>query len=155
MVVHSDVQKRVQEEIDRVVGNDRLPDFSDREKLPYTTAVLKEVLRWHPATPTGIPHLLREDDVYEGYHIPKGAIVMGNIWYVVPSASQYTVDQMLLCIAGVSSTTRSCIRKPRSSCQSDSSRTEPSIAARTIPAVQPLASEGGTHPLEDYFPNLT
>ena len=30
----------------------------------------------------GMPHLASEDDVFDGYHIPKGAIVMGNIWSV-------------------------------------------------------------------------
>ena len=46
MVNHPEVFKKVQEEIDRVIGNDRLIDYDDRESLPYFTAVLREVLRW-------------------------------------------------------------------------------------------------------------
>lgn len=87
-----------QEEIDRVVGKGRLPDFKDRDHLPVCTAIMKETLRWHPPSTgewsrlgvlcleltcinLGIPHLLCCDDSYRGYHIPAGAVVMGNIWY--------------------------------------------------------------------------
>ena len=41
-----EVQRRAQEEIDSVVGRDRLPEFSDVERLPYLCAVMKEALRW-------------------------------------------------------------------------------------------------------------
>ena len=51
MTLYPDVQRRAQAEIDRVVGNSRLPNFSDYDELPYLQAVLKEVLRWHPVTP--------------------------------------------------------------------------------------------------------
>ena len=47
------MQKRAQQEIDAVIGSHRMPDFEDRERLPYVTAVMKEVLRWHPPAPTG------------------------------------------------------------------------------------------------------
>jgi cytochrome P450 len=51
MTLYPDVQRKAQAEIDSVVGNSRLPDFSDQDALPYVQAVLKEVLRWHPVTP--------------------------------------------------------------------------------------------------------
>jgi cytochrome P450 len=51
MVLHPDVQKRAQDEIQAVVGTDRLPDFSDRPNLSYIEAVLRETLRWHPVLP--------------------------------------------------------------------------------------------------------
>lgn len=47
-VLHPDVQKKAQEEIDRVVGKDRLPSYTDRPNLPYVEAVMREALRWHP-----------------------------------------------------------------------------------------------------------
>lgn len=53
MLLHPDVQKKAQAEIDAVVGPDRLPSFDDREHLPYVDAVCKELLRWHSVTPTG------------------------------------------------------------------------------------------------------
>jgi cytochrome P450 len=82
MVLNPDVQRRAQEEIDRVVGRDRLPDFGDRDRLPYINAMVKESLRWHPVTPMGIAHSLMEDDSYDGYHIPKGSVIMPNVWLV-------------------------------------------------------------------------
>ncbi|KAI0827782.1 cytochrome P450 [Trametes gibbosa] len=89
MILHPEVQVRAQAEIDRVVGTERLPDFTDRERLPYVTAVMKEVFRWHPAAPVGIPHRLREDDFYKGFHIPRGAIVVGNIWSLTHDPVKY------------------------------------------------------------------
>jgi cytochrome P450 len=52
-VVYPEVQKRAQEELDRVVGRDRLPDFNDKEKLSYLDAVMRECLRWFPVLPLG------------------------------------------------------------------------------------------------------
>ena len=54
MMTHPEVQKRAQDEIERVVGSDRLPEWEDMERLPYITAVLKETLRWQPVTPLGM-----------------------------------------------------------------------------------------------------
>lgn len=53
MVLHPDAQGKAQIEIDNVVGMDRLPDFGDETSLPYVSALVKEVMRWHPVTPIG------------------------------------------------------------------------------------------------------
>lgn len=102
MCRHLQVQEIAQTEIDRVVGSDRLPDFSDRKHLPYINAVILEVIRWQPATalgrfagcetmptvinrtPIGLPHASIADDEYGGYRIPEGSIVMGNVWCAAP-----------------------------------------------------------------------
>lgn len=80
MTVFPEVQKRAQEEIDRIVGTDRLPTVADREKLPYVDSVVKEVLRWHPVAPMGLPHTSTDDDICNGYLIPKGAMLFANVW---------------------------------------------------------------------------
>lgn len=72
--------KKAQEELDRVVGNDRLPEFSDWDNLPYTSALLKELMRWACPIPLVIPKVVTKDNVYKGYHIPAGANVFENIW---------------------------------------------------------------------------
>ena len=46
MMLHPEVQRKAQAEIDRIVGRERLPDFEDREHLPYLECVLKEVFRY-------------------------------------------------------------------------------------------------------------
>ncbi|KAL1984336.1 hypothetical protein VTN96DRAFT_9294 [Rasamsonia emersonii] len=80
MTLFPDVQRKAQEEIDRVVGSGRLPGFQDRENLPYIDAIVKEVLRWHPVAPMSLAHVTTEDDICEGYLIPKGALLLPNIW---------------------------------------------------------------------------
>lgn len=83
MALYPDVQRRAQDEIERVLGPGRLPKMADRSRLPYINAVVKEVLRWHPVGPMGVPHMSTEDDIWGDYFIPKGSIIMPNIWYVV------------------------------------------------------------------------
>lgn len=80
MRLYPDVMKRAQAEIDKVVGRGRLPTFADRERLPYICAIVKEVLRWRPVGPIGLPHQTSQDDTYEGYFIPKGTLVLLNFW---------------------------------------------------------------------------
>ncbi|KIK39059.1 hypothetical protein CY34DRAFT_89871 [Suillus luteus UH-Slu-Lm8-n1] len=81
MACFPEIQNRMREEIYRVVGTDRLPSFVDRERLPYINAAIKEVYRWNPNSPLGAPRKLQDADVYRaGYYIPKGTIVMPNVW---------------------------------------------------------------------------
>lgn len=53
MICYPEVQKKAQEELDRVVGHGRLPGFEDEESLPYLSAIIKEVHRWKPSVPLG------------------------------------------------------------------------------------------------------
>ena len=53
MTMYPEIQRKAQEELDRIVGTDRLPEFSDEPSLPYTSAVMKEVLRWQQVAPFG------------------------------------------------------------------------------------------------------
>ncbi|KAI6025694.1 cytochrome P450 [Pisolithus orientalis] len=79
MVLNPEVQTEAQEEIDRVVGDARLPEFRDRENLPYVEAVLIETLRWHPINPLlPLPHMTTTADVFNGMHIPKGKAITRN-----------------------------------------------------------------------------
>ena len=80
MVAFPEVQKKAQAEIDEVVGRGKLPTFADFEHLPYIRALVKETLRWAPVGPLGVPHRVTQDNTYEGYHIPKGAMCISNIW---------------------------------------------------------------------------
>lgn len=97
-----EVLKRIQAELDSVVGRDRMPTFDDERSLPYLVAFGKEVnrcvlvlpdlipkvilaiecTRWRPVVPLGVPHATAKADVYDGYDIPKGATVYSNIKFV-------------------------------------------------------------------------
>ncbi|EEA28673.1 hypothetical protein EYB25_000407 [Talaromyces marneffei] len=81
MLLFPDVQRKAKEEIDRVVGPDRMPTMDDEQNLQYVRACMKETLRWMPTTILGaVPHAVTQDDEYMGYLIPKGAGVMNNVW---------------------------------------------------------------------------
>ncbi|KIK64105.1 hypothetical protein GYMLUDRAFT_40354 [Collybiopsis luxurians FD-317 M1] len=80
MALYPEVQAKAQAELDAVVGNDRLPSFEDRDHLPYLQAVTLEALRWHSVVPTSVPHRVTEDNVFKGYFIPKGSLVLANLW---------------------------------------------------------------------------
>lgn len=80
MTLFPDVVTKSHEEIDGVVGSERLPNFEDGKDLPYTRAIVKEILRWRAVNKFGMVHALQEDDWYEGYFIPKGSVVVLNWW---------------------------------------------------------------------------
>ncbi|KAF8518587.1 cytochrome P450 [Gautieria morchelliformis] len=83
MRLFPEVQRKAQEELDEVVGLSRLPEYEDRENLPYINALCKEVIRWHPVLPLGVGHYVTEDDAFNGYFIPAGSIVVGNTWSAI------------------------------------------------------------------------
>ena len=91
MLLNPEVQEKAQAQIDAVVGKDRLPTIADRPLLPFIDATLWETLRYSPITPlceqvlsldlllllipscpAAVPHAAVHDDVYDGFHIPKG-----------------------------------------------------------------------------------
>lgn len=78
MAQNPDIQRKAQEEVDRVIGPDRLPSLEDRESLPYVEAMYREVLRWRPALPLCMPHASTEDAIYNEYFIPKGTLRLHN-----------------------------------------------------------------------------
>lgn len=85
-----EVLPKAWEEIDRVVGSDRSPTWSDEANLPYVRAIVKEVLRWRPvAVLGGQPHASIKDDMYNGYYIPKGATMLGNLWAIHSNADDF------------------------------------------------------------------
>jgi len=96
MVLYPDVQRKAQAELDRVVGRDRLPNFNDRESLPYIEAVIKEALRWLPTAPMAVGHAASEDSEYDGYYIPKGTIVFGNTWAILRNPDHYPKPEEFL-----------------------------------------------------------
>ncbi|KAF9074605.1 cytochrome P450 [Rhodocollybia butyracea] len=88
MVLHPEVFKQAQAEMDAVVGTNRLPVFEDRASLPYLECVIKEACRWNAPVPLGLPHRLMQDDIYRGFHIPKGTTIMANIYSILQNYTQ-------------------------------------------------------------------
>ncbi|KAG1858341.1 cytochrome P450 [Suillus tomentosus] len=101
MTLFPDVQKKAQDEIDAVVGSDRLPSFADRDSLPYIEALTKEIQRWNVVSAAGFSHRVTEDNIYNGYYIPKGSLILANLWFMLndplryPNPSQFSPERFL------------------------------------------------------------
>ncbi|KAJ1301075.1 hypothetical protein OPQ81_003493 [Rhizoctonia solani] len=82
MLLYPGVARKAREELDKVVGTERLPTISDRADLPYLECVFLETLRWHPVTPLGSPRTVHQDQVYKGYRIPAHSTIYCNIYAI-------------------------------------------------------------------------
>ncbi|KAF8551808.1 cytochrome P450 [Imleria badia] len=89
MVLFPDVQKKAQAQIDVVIGKGRLPRLQDRPSLPYIDAILRETLRYSPVAPLSVPHVAVDADVYDGYYIPKGTLIISNLWSMAHNDAKY------------------------------------------------------------------
>ena len=80
MMIYPDIQKRVQAEIDAVVGRNRLPRLADKPELNFTQAVIWEVQRISSVVPLGMLHAASDDTEVQGFSIHKGTLVVANLW---------------------------------------------------------------------------
>nr|XP_054325939.1 cytochrome P450 2D6 isoform X1 [Pongo pygmaeus] len=79
MILHPDVQRHVQQEIDDVIGQVRRPEMGDQACMPYTTAVIHEVQRFGDIVPLGVTHMTSREIEVQGFHIPKGTTLFTNL----------------------------------------------------------------------------
>ncbi|XP_038069232.1 cytochrome P450 1A1-like [Patiria miniata] len=93
MILHPDIQRDIQEEIDEVIGTDRSPQLSDRGKLPLTEACLHEVLRYSSVVPFTIPHSTTRDTQLNGYQIPKDTVIFVNLHSINQDPKLWTEPQ--------------------------------------------------------------
>nr|XP_043615055.1 cytochrome P450 81Q32-like [Erigeron canadensis] len=82
MLNNPHVLKKAQNEIDNIVGTDRLVEESDLSKLPYLGCIMNETMRLYPTVPTLLPHENSEECEVKGYHIPKGTMLIVDQWAV-------------------------------------------------------------------------
>lgn len=74
--------KQAQEEMDNVVGRERLVTELDLSRLTFLQAIVKETFRLHPSTPLSLPRIASESCEIDGYHIPKGSTLLVNVWAI-------------------------------------------------------------------------
>ncbi|GMI75945.1 cytochrome P450, family 78, subfamily A, polypeptide 6, enhancer of da1-1 [Hibiscus trionum] len=90
IVLHPDVQQRVHDELDKVVGRSRAVDESDVTNMIYLPAVIKEVLRLHPPGPLlSWARLAISDTTLDGYDVPKGTMAMVNMWAITRDPQEW------------------------------------------------------------------
>ncbi|CAE6003861.1 unnamed protein product [Arabidopsis arenosa] len=77
---HQEVLEKARTEIDTKIGFDRLIDEADTKNLPYLQWIVLETLRLHPAAPTNVPHMTSDDCMLAGYDVPRGSMLLVNIW---------------------------------------------------------------------------
>ena len=80
LALHPEVQKRVQNELDLVIGKDRYPEFEDENDLPYTVATVAEIYRHHSMAALAMTHSTTCDTNFAGYFIPKNTPVIINLY---------------------------------------------------------------------------
>ena len=82
MIKYPEVQRKFQQEVDRIIGDGRMVSLSDRVDMPYVDATIHELLRQANVAPTALPHDVREDVTLKGYKIPRHCLVFVNLYSV-------------------------------------------------------------------------
>ncbi|CAG9558106.1 unnamed protein product [Danaus chrysippus] len=78
LVREQQVQKKAQEEIDRVIGRNKTPTLNDRPNMPYNEAIMLESIRHFMGRTFGVPHRALQNTTLAGYNIPKDTMVVSN-----------------------------------------------------------------------------
>ncbi|KAJ7637643.1 cytochrome P450 [Mycena polygramma] len=89
LAANPEAQKKAQSEIDRVVGEDRMPTIDDLEHMPYVRALILELHRFRPNNPLSIPHRTDAPREYNGYTIPPNTMIIVNLWGIFHDPELY------------------------------------------------------------------
>uniref|UniRef100_A0A3Q1I3B2 Cytochrome P450, family 2, subfamily Y, polypeptide 3 n=2 Tax=Anabas testudineus TaxID=64144 RepID=A0A3Q1I3B2_ANATE len=90
LVKYPDIQEKMQQEIDTVIGRERCPNMEDRKSLPFTDAVIHEVQRFLDLTPFSVPHYALKDISFRGYTIPKDTVILPLLHSVLKDKKQWS-----------------------------------------------------------------
>ncbi|XP_075692250.1 cytochrome P450 2G1-like isoform X4 [Rhinoderma darwinii] len=89
LLKHPDVEERIHQEIDKVIGGDRAPCIEDRSRMPYMDAVIHEIQRFIDLIPMGIPHKVTRDLKFRDFYIPQGTTIYPILSSVLQDPKQF------------------------------------------------------------------
>ncbi|XP_069602816.1 cytochrome P450 2C23-like isoform X2 [Ranitomeya imitator] len=93
LIKYPEIQDKIHEEIDQVIGQERAPKADDRNNMPYTNALLHEMQRISDTFPVGLMRSTTRDVTFHGYHIPKGTNVMPMLTTVLNDPSLFETPE--------------------------------------------------------------
>ncbi|KAJ4475102.1 cytochrome P450 [Lentinula lateritia] len=94
MLMNPEIQAKAHLGIEQTLGPGNLPSFGDEASLPYITAIIRETMRHNPVAPLAVPHKLTQDDIYKGYFLPKGSLIMANVWSILHDEEDYPEPEL-------------------------------------------------------------
>ncbi|XP_045789141.1 cytochrome P450 CYP736A12-like [Trifolium pratense] len=97
LLKHPNAMKKLQHELENVVGMNRQVEESDLANLPYLSMVMKETLRLFPVGPLGAPHVCLQDVVVDGYYIKKNTTVLINLWTIGRDTKVWSDNAEMFC----------------------------------------------------------
>ncbi|KAM8952226.1 cytochrome P450 2G1-like [Pelodytes ibericus] len=90
LIKYPEIQAKVHKEIDDVIGRERAPNFSDRNQMSYTEAVISEILRFSDIVPLNVAHMVTKETQLRGFTIPKGTEVYPLLCTVHRDPTQFS-----------------------------------------------------------------
>ncbi|KAM4642700.1 cytochrome P450 2G1-like [Discoglossus pictus] len=89
LIKYPEIQAKIQDEVDQVIGCTRVPVVEDRNQMPYMNAFIHETHRYSDALPMGVMRSTTRDLDFLGYHLPKGTDVVTMLTSVLRDPSQF------------------------------------------------------------------
>ncbi|KAJ6449331.1 cytochrome P450 [Mycena sanguinolenta] len=89
LTAYPDAQKKAHDEMDRVVGEHRMPSLEDLDEMPYIRAMILETHRFRPVLPLIVPHSTVTTEEYNGFVIPQGTTIFVNVWGIFHDPNLY------------------------------------------------------------------
>ncbi|KAM4696325.1 cytochrome P450 2G1-like [Rhinophrynus dorsalis] len=93
LLYQPEIQDKLHEEIDQVIGRNRIPNIGDLSNMPYTEAVLNEMHRFSDITPLNVPRMATKDIQFRGYSLPQGTIIYPILCAVLHDPTQFSTPR--------------------------------------------------------------